>query len=433
MDPGPVPQHVMYREPGSLTAGGRRAAGGRCWAMRLRGRLLETVPSGPGRDRSVRGGRGGRPLAMRHGLSGGLQLLVCGLLVLALPASAGADGVVNLRGAYYKERSTRVQQPMVDAALDTGKRGRLAAHFLVDSITSASAATGAGGVEFNELRYEAGLGYSHELPGRVRLGVQGRYSTEPDYLSKFVAAHGEMALFDQTLTLRVLAGLGSDDITNGVAVMMGSLGTPRRQESLSTSLVSVGLTQVLAPRILATVTYDFARLTGYQANIYRVVRGGSEPVPERVPDLRLRHAVAGTLRAHLPSRTTTILSYRFYADDWGIVAHTPEARVVQELLPGLDARLRYRFFVQGAADFYKDVYMQAELQNPSVHVTDDEKLSRFETHTIGVQLSGAASLIGLRGGWGAMRVDVLVERILQTTSFGNAWGLQLGLSVPFEY
>jgi hypothetical protein len=353
--------------------------------------------------------------------------------ILSVPSLVRADGVVNLRGAYYKERSTRVQQPMVDAAFDTGASGRVAGHVLVDSITSASAATGAGGVEFSELRYEAGMGYTLQLPHHVRVGAQGRYSTEPDYVSAFGAGHVEVALFEQTTTLRLLAGLGSDDITNGVAVMMGSLGTPRREESLSTTLLSLGITQVLTPRIVANLTYDFIRLSGYQANIYRVVRGGAEPVPERVPDLRLRHAVAGSFRAFLPSRTAAILAYRFYTDDWGIVAHTPEARVVQEIVPGLDVRLRYRFFTQGAAAFYKPVYMQAELLDMSVHVTDDEKLSRFTTHLIGGQISGALSLVGFRGGLGGVRLDALVERILQSTSFGDAWAVQLGLSVPFEY
>ena len=42
-------------------------------------------------------------------------------------------------------------------------------------------------------------------------------------------------------------------------------------------------------------------------------------------------------------------------------------------------------------------------------------------------------LFGLRGVFGRMRVDAVVERILQDTRYGNAWSAQLGLAVPFEY
>jgi hypothetical protein len=164
-----------------------------------------------------------------------------------------------------------------------------------------------------------------------------------------------------------------------------------------------------------------------------VVRGGSDPVPERVPDLRLRHAVAGALRAYLPTRTTAILAYRFYADDWGVVSHTPEVRLVQEVRAGLDLRLRYRYNTQTAADFYKPVYMQIELTDPSVYVTDDEKLSALTTQLFGGQIALDLRLLGVSGVFGDVRIDVVVERILQSTAFGNAWVAQLGVALPFSY
>jgi hypothetical protein len=353
--------------------------------------------------------------------------------LLLVSSAAHADGVIGVRGAYYKERSTRVQQPMVDGAFDTSERGRLSGHFLVDSITSASAATGTIAGEFTELRYEGGLAYVHLLPRHIRVGGHTRVSSESDYLSLFGGVSGEIALFDQSTTVRVLLGHTADSISNGVTVMMGSLGTPRREESLSTNLASIGVSQVLGARMVAGVTYDFIHMDGYQANIYRVVRGGSDPVSERVPDLRLRHAVAASLRAYLPTRTTAIGAYRFYADDWGIVAHTPEVRVVQEIVDGLDLRLRYRYSVQSAADFYKNVYMQSELADPAVYVTDDEKLGEMTTHVVGGQVSVELGLFGLRGLFGEVRIDAVVERILQSTSFGDAWVGQLGLAVPFSY
>lgn len=361
-----------------------------------------------------------------------MQLRLAVAVVLCT-ATAHADGVIGVRGAYYKERSTRVEQPMIDATFDTSDAGRMTGHFLIDSITSASAATGTAGGEFTERRYEGGISYTHLLPQHVRIGGHSRFSTESDYQSLFLGGSAEVELFDRNTTLRALVGYTADNISNGVTVMMGSLGTPSREETLGTFLASMGASQVLGPRLVAGFTYDFMRLSGYQANIYRVVRGGSEPVAERVPDLRLRHAFAASIRGLLPTGTMAMVSYRLYVDDWGITAYTPEVRLVHEIVPGLDVRARYRLSVQGAADFYKTVYMQSELADMNTYVTDDEKLGEMRTHLFGGQVTVRLGLFGWGGFFGNISLDAVVERILQSTNFGNAWVGQLGIAVPLSY
>lgn len=356
------------------------------------------------------------------------------LLVLLVSASAFADGIVEVRGAYYKERSTRVEQPMIDAAFDTAHGGLVTGHILVDSITSASAATGTAGGEFTERRYEGGLGYTQDLPEHVKVGADGRYSTESDYFSTWIDVHGEIALLSQDLRLRLLIGHSFDKITNGVAVEQGALGVPSIEHSLGVNLISLGVTQVVTPEIVASIGYDLGYLDGYQANVYRVVRGANQPVSERVPDTRTRHAVTAEARGYIaPTGTTLVLAYRLYADDWGIVAHTPEVRVVQHVVRGLELRARYRFYTQSAADFYQSIYTAAQLMDPATFVTDDEKLSGFQTHTLGGQLSFTLGTLGFHGTLGQTRIDAVVERIWQNNSFGDAWVGQLGLAVPFEY
>lgn len=358
---------------------------------------------------------------------------VVAIALLSAPGAAHADGWLGMRGAYYKERSTRVLQPMIDAHLETGPQGAVDAHFLVDSITSASVAAGAA-TEFTELRYELGAGYTHAVTPTLRVGAHGRTSVEQDYTSNFVAARAELELFQRNTRVALALGRGRDTITNGVAVNMGGLGTPRLEERLATGLSSISLTQVLTPHLVATVTYDFIDMHGYQANIYRLVFGGTTPVPERVPDLRLRHAIFGGLRAFVPfTRTVAFVGYRYYTDDWDVVAHTPEVRLIQEIVPGLELRGRYRYHTQTAAFFFQDTYTKAEIEDPMRYVTDDEKLSAFETHTLGGQVSADLSLFGVRGTWAAARIDAVVERIWQDTAFGDAWASQVGLTVPLVY
>jgi hypothetical protein len=354
--------------------------------------------------------------------------LLLGLLLLAIVAGpARGEGFIGLRSGYYKERSTRVVQPMLDAQADVSEDGTVSAHALVDSITSASPAAGTA-VEFTERRYEAGVGYAHRF-GLFQLGAYVRSSTEVDYTSNTGSLTARLELFDRNLTIQLAVARGYDTITNGVS---SGPSTPRIEEHLSTGLTSLSFTQLLGPRLVASLTFDLADLHGYQANVYRRVFGGATPTPERVPDLRLRAAVHAGLRGYLPTRSTWVLGYRFYADDWGVLAHTAEARWIQEIVPDLELRARYRFYHQGAADFWRDTYTLAEIEDPDRFVTRDGKLDAMTTHTIGGQVVVALGLLGADGWWQRVRVDAIVERLLQDSIFGDAWVLQAGVTVPLE-
>jgi hypothetical protein len=378
-----------------------------------------------------------RAIAAVAGSAQRTRALAFGLLALAtfVTAAARADGVVSARTAYYKEKSTLVVQPMVDAQLDAGDAGRVDLHVLVDSITSASTATGAqSGVAFTELRYEGGFAYSHAVTRTLRIGGITRYSVESDYNASYLAARAELELFDRNTTVAVLEGRGFDTITNGVEQMQGEIGTPRKEDKLRTGLTSVSVTQILTPALVGNVTYDFLDSHGYHANFYRRVQGAGFPAEERAPRLRLRHAVYGGVRGFIePTRSTLVAGYRLYVDDWGIVSHTPEVRVIQEIVEGLDVRGRFRYYRQGSAEFYQDTYTAAQVNDPSAYITDDAKLSEHSTTTFGGQISLALGVFCVEGPWREARFDLVVERILQTTYFGDAWNAQLGFTLPVLY
>lgn len=356
-----------------------------------------------------------------------LAALVAALVVL-VPAVARGEGAIGLRSGYYKERSTRVIQPMIDARLETDAGGTITGHVLVDSITSASPAAGTA-VEFTEQRYEGGVGYAHRL-GRLQIGGTLRSSTEDDYTSHNIGVTASLELLDKNLNLAVAFARGFDTITNGVAA---GPSVPMIEEHLATGMTSVSVTQLLGPRVLASVTFELMDLHGYQGNVYRRVFGGPTPAPERVPDLRLRTAVAGWLRGYLPATDSTwVLGYRYYADDWGVRAHTAEGRWIQTLTDGLELRARYRFYAQRAADFWRDTYTLDEIDDPTTFITRDQKLDAMVVHTAGGQVTLALGTLGVEGRYATWRVDVIVERLWQDNLFGNAWVGQVGLTVPFE-
>jgi Protein of unknown function (DUF3570) len=352
------------------------------------------------------------------------------LALAAGPRAASSDGEVTLRGAYYKERSTRVTQPMMDARFDVGEDGELAAHVLLDSISSASIAAGAAGQSFNENRFELGGTYLHRL-GNLRVGGGTRLSSEPDYQSGFVHLRGEVELADRNTTIALNLAGGRDAVSNeGSQIEMADA----VKGVLYTSMGSVSLSQVLSPTLIGQLTYDLIHLDGFQENPYRAVSAGGGFEPERVPETRTRHAAQAALRGLVPpTRSTLIGSYRIYRDDWGIVGHTPEIRLVQEVIPQLDVHVRYRYHHQSGADFYKPIYPSADPEMEP-YLTDDVKLDRLTTQTVGGKLDVALSLLGLTDGILARtRAQASFEYIDQSTYHGNAVSAQLAFSVPFAY
>ena len=359
-----------------------------------------------------------------------LAVAICVSLAIGEIHAAHADeGTVSVRGAYYKEKATRVAQPMVDADLEVGDGGRFAGHFLVDSITSASVAAGATTEPFTETRYELGGNYIHEI-GDLRIGGGGRVSYEPDYTSLFAVIQGELDVADKNATVGVALAQGRDSISN--AGLQDGM-APEITGTLNTTLASVSVSQIITPEIIASATYDLVYLSGFQENVYRAVPAGGIFEPERVPDTRIRNAAAANIRGFVEkTRTTAVASYRLYFDDWGIVGHTPELRVIQELMRDLDVHLRYRFYKQSQAEFYKEIYNTADPEMEPF-LTADQKLSNQRTQIFGVKADGALSVLGITGRFENARLSALFEYTTQTTSFGNAIAGQVAFSVPFEY
>ena len=352
------------------------------------------------------------------------------LVVLGTAAPARADGTMALRGVWYKEKATRVIQPMVDATFDVGENGEADAHALVDAITSASSASGAlGGDPFKERRWEVGAGYRH-LFDKVRFGTTGRFSYEPDYTSFFLGGLSDLILRDQTTTVSLGIGIGHDTISRSGPTAPND--RPFVGE-LTTLLASLSLTQVMSPNTVGGITYDLVYLEGYQENPYRTAITADGLTLERHPNKRFRHALAGTVRRFVPATATTLVAgYRFYGDSWSMVAHTPEARVIQEAGDGVDVALRYRFHWQSAAYFYLPSYPS---NDPDMfqYITDDVKLAGFTSHTIGVKFGVIGHVLGFTGRLEDARGELTLEYLDQNNRFGNAVTAHAALTMPFEY
>jgi len=379
-----------------------------------------------------------------------LQLiLVAAIVMIAGPARA--DGTLDARGVYYKERSTRVMQPMLDGMFDAGERGLVNAHFLVDAITSASAGSGAANAQpFTERRYEGGLSYTHEFTGpkaiswidKLRVGGDTKYSTESDYDSFYFGARLEADVAQKNATIALGGGISSDTVTNAGA--QSPMGGPLIQCDVNSpatatecSLTSYGafvsVSQILAKNALVAASYDLSYLDGYQANPYRTVITAGGLVPEVHPNQRWRQAWAASAKYYLEgSHTTLIGAYRYYHDSWHIRAHTPELRIIQEVGKLADASIRYRYYHQSASYFFENRYPMLDM-NTVNYVTDDPKMSAYSGHTMEAKLGVLGEEFGLTGSWAGARFEGVLEYIIQHNRFGDAVVAHVALTLPFSY
>jgi len=377
-----------------------------------------------------------------------LQLIAAAAVVTS---TAYADGELSMRGVYYKERSTRVIQPMLDGIFDAGPSGTVTGHLLVDAITSASASSGAAAAEpFTENRYEGGLGYTHEFAGPeesildvFRLGADGKYSREPDYRSFYIGGRAEAELAQKNATVALGVGLSKDTINNeGAQTPMGGpkllcdntqAVADQTECPLDTISMFTSASHLLSKDALIGVSYDIAKIDGYTSNPYRTVITTGGPVAEKHPNERLRQAFAISGRYYITdSKTTLIAAYRYYWDSWDIHAHTPEVRAIQEVGSTIEAGVRYRYYKQDAAFFWAKRYPDPATTMID-YLTDDPKMSPFDGHLIEAKLALYGETFGFEGRWAGARFEGILEYIVQNNRFGNAVVAHAALTLPFEY
>jgi hypothetical protein len=354
------------------------------------------------------------------------------LVALLLASSAHAEDRVTIRGAYYREASTKVVQPMAEVTKDLPHGLDIAVHGLVDAITSPSvSAGGSGDTLFTEYRKEAGLAVGKTVD-RTRVALSYRSSREPDYIANAVGLHVAQGLWGNSAVVAL-----------GLAYSHDRLG-PILDHTLDVRFLSLSYEQALSPVLLAQVGYEVSYWHGFLCNPYDQDQYGHANCP---PDRR-RHVLAGRLAYYIPATATGLQAhYRFYVDDWPgndpdpwrMVAHSVEGRVYQELGPRLQLRASYRFHTQGSARFWCNeiagrggdpgCYGIA----PRYHVMD-EKLGPLTTHLAELQLlweARALAAVPLLSWFAAGSFELSYGRYFQDTHYGGAHILQTGYSLPF--
>jgi hypothetical protein len=378
------------------------------------------------------------------------RLPTLGALALALAAAgatrARAEDYVTVRGAYYREPSTRVIQPTVEVERDSPTGIDVKAHFLVDAITSASIAAGTGAdAVFTETRNEAGL-MVRKRWSRQEVTVGYRYSAESDYWAHTVTVTGAGRFWGDTARVAAALGLSLDSLSSRFRTPDCAT-PPSHSCPLTTTFGGVSYTQILTPDLLAQVSAETAYLDGFQGNLYRTVPPNHGY--EVVPDKRLRNALAARLAWYVPSADLALrLAYRYYFDffpgtyptpydPWRLRSHMVELRAYRPLTRNLTVRGLYRQYIQNKpANFWCDQVATPALCYPvdAIYFTSDPKVGRVYTEYPELELVWQAEAlrpVPVLGWLAAGTFTISYGHYFQNTSFGNAHVLQAGYTLPY--
>ena len=233
-----------------------------------------------------------------------------------------------------------------------------------------------------EQRDELDATVSHDF-GDVMLGGGYRFSYENDYESHALSGSLSIDLAENATTLAT-SGYVSKDVA-------GRSGDPSYARQLASFGVRAALTQIIDRQTLLQTSYDLASLDGYQASPYRFVGldgpcvgllAGPSCPPERTPNKRLRHALVLRGKRALSESVSAGLGYRLYFDDWSIRSHTLDAELAFVPDDQSTLTLRYRFYTQGGAEFYRAHYRSTDTDLR--YLTSDRELSPMGLYRLGL-------------------------------------------------
>jgi len=328
------------------------------------------------------------------------------LLVLGLPRTgARAEDYVDYRYEDYSEEGGRigVRTQGLTASDDLGPDTTVGFTVLNDAISGASpigipAPAGSRQVPLANLadhrkawEVDASRQWRH-----LNLAVGFAESREHDYVSRGWSVNSRTD-FNQKNT----------ELTAGLAGHRDQVETffdPGREYQGKQAVTAiVGLRQLLDPLTFVTVNASWGRETGYLDDQYKLVQKTEELVPgsffalpfaENRPGERNLGSLYGAVNRAFPRVHGAIeASYRYYADTFGIQAHTVELRWLQKLGRRVTVAPDLRLTREGAADFYSydlDPTPIVPTQVPNSAgpaYSSDYRLSSFEAVSVGAHLT----------------------------------------------
>jgi hypothetical protein len=297
----------------------------------------------------------------------------------------------------YEGGGMVIDGPSVLVRKNFAERVSVSANYYADKISAASIDVVTTASPYVEERDEYSVGLDY-LAGKAIYSVHWTRSDESDFAARNISFGASQDFFGDLTTLSIGYARGNDTVRRRDDAVF--------EERATRQQYRIGVTQVLTRNLLMALSHEFVTDEGYLNNPYRSVRyrvgDGYAFQPEVYPDTKSSEATALRASYYLPWRAGLHLEHRWYADSWGVSSRDWAAVLVQPWQDQWEFEFRTRYYRQGPADFYSDLFPFQDAQN---FLARDKELSRFSSTSVGV----AAGYTFFKGRWA--RADRFMLRL----------------------
>ncbi|SDM96076.1 Protein of unknown function [Kriegella aquimaris] len=164
------------------------------------------------------------------------------------------------------------------------------------------------------------------------------------------------------------------------------------KENRNSYSLSLAISQILGKRLQGSVFMDvvmqngllstpFQRVYFRDTNDFFIDDFQLADDVEHLPDSRFKIPIGARLNYYLNDAVVLRSYYRYYADDWGISAHTASLEVPVKLGDSFTLYPTYRFYSQTKADYF---YEKETALSTYDFYSSDYDLSKYTAHQYGV-------------------------------------------------
>ncbi|UII25472.1 DUF3570 domain-containing protein [Fulvivirga maritima] len=235
-----------------------------------------------------------------------------------------------------------------------------------------------------DVRASAEVGYTKDYNDRHTYSISAGGSTETDYLSTYIKGGWSIGSDDDNRELGLNASAYFDTwlpiFPEEIRGTNNAIITTNKRNSYALSAV---YSQVINKKLQASLLFDLVYQKGLLSTPFHRVYFVDEDLPkiEKLPDSRWKYPLGLRLNYYINDYFIGRFFYRYYADDFGIAAHTADIELPISITPYLTISPFYRFHTQTKADFFA-AYQQHSIDQE--YYTSDYDLSGFNSHKLGL-------------------------------------------------
>ena len=308
-----------------------------------------------------------------------LVTLVASFWTLSATAAVLPEDRADALYHSYDGGGVTINGPSILVRKQVGKNFSFVGNYYVDSVSSASIDVITTASPYTEERTQITVGVDY-LRGKTVMNLSASTSKENDYDAETYNFNVSQDVFGGLTTITLGYSLGNDTVRSNV--------DPNFMEPLDRQTYRLGLSQVMTKSLIMGLNMETITDEGFLNNPYRSVRyvdtgsaNGYSYEPEVYPRTRTSTAVALRGNYFLPYRAAIHSEYRYFTDTWGIDAHSAELGYTHPTDWGWTFSLKYRYYTQGRADFYSDLFPRIQAQN---FLARDKELGTFDSSTVRV-------------------------------------------------